>query len=221
MEGSAKVEFWKGQMLELQTLEGVMYKTQIIHQDNNRLYIQKPINRMNRYMAVMNNMSVTVYFHNEERVLYSFDTQIYLRHNRLSFHTPSVDRIKKAQRRRFFRVPVEVELNLNLKTIEHSDEDEFVKMTTKDISGGGLSFLCDFAVETEKLIAGIMHLETNNTQNTIEFHGKIVNCAKLQDNTYKISLEFVQMKESIRSDIIKYCLFKQVEARNKLKNYSL
>ncbi|MFD3258569.1 flagellar brake protein [Paenibacillus lentus] len=221
MEGSAKVEFWKGQMLELQTIEGVMYKTQIIRQDNNRFYIKKPINRMNRYMSVTNNMSVTVYFHNDERVLYSFDTQIYLRHNQLSFHAPSVDRIKKAQRRRFFRVPVEVELNLNLKSIEHADEDEFVKMTTKDISGGGLSFLCDFALETEKLIAGIMYLETNNYQNTIEFHGKIVNCTRLPENNYKISLEFVHMKESIRSDIIKYCLFKQVEARNKLKNYSL
>ncbi|MNJ40805.1 flagellar brake protein [Paenibacillus bouchesdurhonensis] len=221
MEGSAMVEFWKGQLLELQTFEGVMYKTQIIHQDHNRIYIQKPINRMNRYLSVTSQMSVTVYFHNEERVLYSFDTQIYLQRNQLSFQTPSVDRIKKAQRRRFFRVPVEVELNLNLKSIERSEEDEFIKVTTKDISGGGLSFLCDFAVETEMLIAGIMHLETNNSQNIIEFHGKIVNCAKLPDNNYKISLEFVHMKESIRSDIIKYCLFKQVEARNKLKNYSL
>lgn len=221
MEGSAIVEFWKGQLLELQTFEGVMYKTQITRQDHSRIYIQKPINRMNRYLSVTNHMSVTVYFHNEERALYSFDTQLNLQHNQLSFQAPSVDRIKKAQRRRFFRVPVEVELNLNLKSIEHSEIDEFIKVTTKDISGGGLSFLCDFAVETEKLIAGIMHLETNNSQNMIEFHGKVVNCAKLPGNLYKVSLEFVHMKESIRSDIIKYCLFKQVEARNKLKNYSL
>ncbi|WP_196427107.1 flagellar brake protein [Paenibacillus woosongensis] len=221
MEGSAIIEFWKGQLLELQTPEGVMYKTQIIQLANNRLYIQKPVNRMNRYLSFTGSMSVTIFFHSEERVLYSFDTEISLQLNQLSFPVPPASRIKKAQRRRFFRVPVEVELNLNLKPAGQPNEDEFIKVTTKDISGGGLSFLCSFEVESEKLVAGVMHLETNNSQNTIEFHGKIVNCAVLPDNNYKISLEFVQMKESIRSDIIKYCLFKQVEARNKLKNYSL
>jgi len=221
MEGSANIEFWKGQLLELQTSEGVMYKTQIIHQANNRIYIQKPINRMNRYLNLTGNMPITIFFHSEERVLYSFDTELSLQQNQLSFPAPPASRIQKAQRRRFFRVPVEVELNLNLKPAGHPNEDEFIKVTTKDISGGGLSFLCGFDVVVEKIVAGIMHLETNNSQNTIEFYGKIVNCALLPDDNYKISLEFVQMKESTRSDIIKYCLFKQVEARNKLKNYSL
>ncbi|WP_055107523.1 flagellar brake protein [Paenibacillus ihumii] len=221
MDESAKIEFWKGQLLELQTEEGVMYKTQIIYQVDNRLYIQKPINRMDRYLTVTGNKSVTVYFHSDERVLYSFDTIISLQHNQLSFPAPLAERIKKAQRRRFFRVPVEVELNLNLMPDENPNEDELIKVTTKDISGGGISFLCDFEVGIEALIAGTMRLETNNSQNTIEFHGRVVNCIKLPDSNFKISLEFVQLKESTRSDIIKYCLFKQVEARNKLKNYCL
>ncbi|WP_019636164.1 flagellar brake protein [Paenibacillus fonticola] len=221
MKESTQLEFWKGQLLELQTLDGVMYKTQIVKNEDKHLYIQKPVNRMNRYMTVTNNMPVTFYFHSEERVLYAFESRLHFRHNQLWFTAPHAKNVRKAQRRRFFRVPVEVELNLNIKAIENSEEDKYIMVTTKDISGGGLSFSCSFKVEMEKIIPGILHLETNNNQNTIEFNGKVVNCIRQENDLFKVSLEFIQMKESIRSDIIKYCLFKQVEARNKLKNYSL
>lgn len=219
MKEIGNINFWKGQLLEIQTKEGTIYKTQVSFQEHNFVYIQKPVHRLNRPMSITPLMEVVIFFYRDDRVLYSFDTQLRLKNNRLFFLAPSADSIRKGQRRRYFRVPVELELNLDL---QESKENTVVpkKVITRDISGGGLSFISPFKLKVDEQVQGVLRLETNTYQNAISFKGRIVHCQKEQ-NSYRISLEFIEMKESTRTDIIKYCLYKQLEARNKLKNYLL
>ena len=213
------VELWEGQLLELHTLEKEIFQTLIFKMDNQYLYIQRPMNRNRMYMTVSNNMPVSVYFHNQEHGLFTFDTAIQLQQNRLTIKIPSANSVKKAQRRRFFRVPAETEIELVLDSAEDDSEHEPIKLTTRDISGGGVSFLSPDPMEYGMLIHGRLHLPSNSSEAAVPFHGKILNCMKQSDQLFKISLEFLNMNESVRADIIKYCMVKQIEIRNKLKNY--
>lgn len=73
-------------------------------------------------------------------------------------------------------------------------------------------------MEDDQRVKGSFSFQKRTARKTVHFEGKIVNCFKYRD-MHKISIEFVDMKESVRSEIIKYCLFKQIELRNKLRNY--
>jgi len=68
-------------------------------------------------------------------------------------------------------------------------------------------------------VKGTLHLKTSRYRNTIGFHGQIVNCMKQEDRWYRVSVEFLNMKESVRSEVIRFCLTKQIELRNKLRNF--
>ncbi|MGE7225472.1 flagellar brake protein [Paenibacillus sp. PDC88] len=219
MEFPDGVELWEGQLLELHTLEREIFQTLILKIDNQFLYIQRPINQQKMYMQVTNGMPVTVFFHNNSLGLFTFDATIRLYQNQVAIRIPPAGSIQKAQRRRFFRVPVETELELVLDPAEKANQHETIKLTTRDISGGGVSFHFPNPMENGILVRGTLHLKTNNFEKAVSFHGKIVNCMKQSDHLYRISLEFLNMNESVRSDIIRYCMLKQIEIRNKLKDY--
>lgn len=217
MEASDRIEFWKGQLLEVQTDEGDMFQTEIVQIANGLLYLQKPINRKKDDMHAKDGMPVKIYFYHETKGLCVFHTQLLVRDNRIAVSVPALKSIKKAQRRRFFRVPVETEFTMV------PDDPQHVPVTWKtyDLSGGGLSFLFPDPMEVDQTLKGTLVLKTRGQEKTVSFHGRIVNCIKHQERFYKISIEFLHLKESVRSEIIKYCLFKQIELRNKLKNYPI
>ncbi|RRJ66980.1 PilZ domain-containing protein [Paenibacillus oralis] len=129
---------------------------------------------------------------------------------------------KKAQNRHFYRVALEIELKLRTKPVDHAaGEDKQLVLTTLDISGGGLSFLCPDPLEPEEEVQGSIYLKTSIYQKHIPFTGKIISCVKHSDQKYRIALRFVEIKDSFRSDIIRFCLYKQTEMRNKFKNYPI
>ncbi|MGZ7443492.1 flagellar brake protein [Paenibacillus sp. TH7-28] len=129
---------------------------------------------------------------------------------------------KKNQHRHFFRVPLEIELKLRAKPVDHAaGEDEQLVFTTLDISGGGLSFLCPAPLEQGEEVQGSIYLSKSVYQKHIPFTGKIISCAKHSEQKYRVALRFVEIKDSFRSDIIRFCLYKQTEMRNKFKNYPI
>ncbi|NEU30623.1 hypothetical protein GN156_07490 [bacterium LRH843] len=213
------IEFWSGQLFELQTADRESFFTQIIKVETN-FYIQQPVNKDNIQMPLTNNdIPITVYFHDDLRGLCTFESNIRLQRNRLAIiNKPYQSSIKKAQRRRFFRVQVAVDLCLIHPSKEKSNEIKNTIFLTHDISGGGFSFLCPYkVVEKGALVEGILQMKTKDFQKKVKFHGKIVNVIKQEGHFFRFSLEFIQMKESVRSYIIKFCMLKQIELRNKLK----
>ncbi|PWA09778.1 hypothetical protein DCC39_12510 [Pueribacillus theae] len=224
IKNSNNIEFWKGQLFELQTADREIFFTQLIKNGDASLLIQRPVNRKNMFMPITSNLPITVYYYDDEQQgLYTFESNIELYQNRqVVMGKPSVDSIKKAERRRYFRVQVGVEMRLCLQSPDNSSEIEYTTLLTHDISGGGLSFLYpDKLVEKGDLVVGTLHLKTKNDQKKIGFNGKVVNMIKLQNKFFRISLEFIQMKEPVRADMIKFCMTKQIELRKKLKHYSI
>lgn len=213
------IKFWRGQSLELLTLEGEMYFSQLID-DEGVLRIQRPVNKKYNVMSITHDMPITVYFYDDEQGLCTFDSTLFLQQNKITaIKQPTI--IKKAQRRRFFRVEATAELRLRAFAVEddtnEADELEYGTFLTHDISGGGLSFHSSRQiVAAGDLVVGTLQLKTSTYEKEVAFSGRIVNIVKMQQRIFRISLEFIEMKESVRSDIVKYCMIKQIELRRKL-----
>lgn len=210
------IEFWKGQLFELLTPNMKVFFTQLLEYES-ILLIQRPVSRKNIPMTIENGMSLTIYFHDDVKGLCTFDSKIYqLENKQIYMKKPLMNSIKKAQRRNFFRVQVAVEVELRFASENISNEVEHLTTFTHDISGGGISFLSTYKVtEEDRFTKGILHLKTNNGSEKIHFNGKIVNVMK-QNQIYRISLQFVEMSEETRKKIIQFCMFKQIELRNKV-----
>lgn len=219
MNEQTYTEFWTGQMLELLTSDKKIYFTQLIRHETD-LLIQRPANKQNVPMLIENDMDVTVYFHDDQKGLCSFGSRINRHDNgKIIMTKPARDSIKVVQRRQFFRVKAAVEMTLVLPPAEDSnEEEEKLNVTTHDISGGGAAFLSESKIlEEGDAVKGVLYLKTDSEQDKVEFKGKIVNVMKQHNQFYKTALQFIDMREGPRSKIVKFCIVKQIEFRNKVK----
>ena len=218
MDRKIQTEFWKGQSLELQTPSKETYFTQLLNHEQ-MLTVQKPVNSKNVPMIIENGASVAVYFQDEVEGLCVFISKIYqLQNGRIIIDKPSEEAIKKAQRRRFFRVKVSVDLQLFIQSADDLEQVTEISALTHDISGGGLSFLTrEKLVNKDDVVQGIVHLKLGSKQLKVRFKGEIVRVTRQDNQFYKNSLQFIDMNESSRAEIIQYCMIKQVEFHRKVK----
>ncbi|MFD1414976.1 flagellar brake protein [Oceanobacillus jeddahense] len=212
--------FWDGQLLEIITSEEKTYFTQLIGNKSDML-IQRPVNKQNVPMLVENGMAVTICFYDDEKGLSKFNTQLHLHSNgKITIDKPSSDAIKVVQRREFFRVKAMEEMHLTLPAAEDTDEnlEETVKVTTHDISGGGVAFFSHSKiVEMDDEVTGLLYLKMKKDTQKIAFKGRVVNVVKQPNQMIKNAIQFIDMREGIRSRIVQFCITKQIEIRNKLK----
>lgn len=216
--------FWKGQSLEIVTANRKNYFTEVIQHDL-VIMIKQPLNQKNGPLTIENGMRVAVYFYDDQKELYTFNTNIYqLKNNACLIDKPASGSIKKAQRRRFFRVQVAVQMDLRIQSKTKPEASDEWNLPTYDISGGGLSFLTHQKIVTEgEKVEGTLYLAENDnvTENDdvtrMEFKGNIVNVLKLGERVYKTAIEFVDMKDSERTEIIRFCMSKQIELRKALR----
>ncbi|GIO23517.1 flagellar brake protein [Oceanobacillus sp. J11TS1] len=220
MSGKEFTEFWNGQLFEIITPAEKIYFTQIIRNES-ELLIQKPVNKQNVPMLIESDMMVTVYFHNDEKGLCKFESEIrYHSNGKISLEKPYMDAIEVVQRRKFFRVKVMEKMDLILPPAKDTEETEgeSITVTTHDISGGGVSFIAHSKkVEVGDEVTGVLYLKTKLDTQKIEFKGKVVNVIKQANKMYKNAIQFIDMREGKRSKILKYCISKQIEIRNKIK----
>ncbi len=215
MSDNELADFWVDQSLEIFIPTKGAFFTQIVNNDDD-LHIQRPVNNKNVPLIVEDGMSVTVYFHNGMEGLYSFESKLHqLNKHKFSIKRPTDDKVEKAQRRRFFRVQVALNMNLLIASLEEKNKVEKSTVMTYDISGGGVAFLTHTKiVEKDNIIKGIIHLAEDKQ---IEFTGKIVHVIQQPNKIYRNSIEFMDMSEAVRSEIVQFCMFKQIELRNKIK----
>ena len=90
----------------------------------------------------------------------------------------------------------------------------------EEIGGGGCSIHCSsLFVQEQEAVDGFFQLKTPSGNRKISFRGTVIYILQLNQTTYRAGIEFGEMKSLSKSDIIKFCKFKQLASRNKLKNY--
>ncbi len=214
------VEFWNGQLLEVlisENDEDETYVTQVMNAER-YFQIQMPKTKTGVPIKLDSGKSVTIHFYDDVHGMCTFDSRIIqLEDGNTIIKKPEPEAIKRIQRRRFFRVNAAVPLQIKLRAEEEESEDKEWDLYTHDISGGGVSFLNEQEILAENdFLHGTMELKRANEEHIVDFTAKVVNIMKQINNFYKISLEFQEVTEKERSEIIRYCMFKQIENRKKI-----
>ena len=153
-----------------------------------------------------------------------------------------VSGIKKSQRRNFYRVPFFEELkmfrlnkplpedvvekltkeyeaqkekyknNKDIIVADPPDLYQFMKIESRDISGGGVRGFSKEPLDLFELVKGELHLEDF----TVSFVGEIIRVSQSFDSVlpYEIGIKFTEMDENSRTRLIGYIFKKQ---RNLMK----
>ena len=123
---------------------------------------------------------------------------------------PEPEAITKVQRRKFLRVPAELEI-----AVKFSQGLHFVALT-EDVGGGGISFICEGAVSLAMnypVACWLLVTYKNGTIEHVPFQGEIVRVKKLESGRQLAMLRFMDITERDRQKIIRYCFERQVDLR--------
>lgn len=128
-------------------------------------------------------------------------------------HRPDPSNVTKVQRRNYLRVPAELEIAVQ--TTQHT---RFVSLT-EDISGGGLSFICDNSVsimaDDEVHCWLLIHFKNEEIAH-IPFKGSVIRVKELKGTGKKLIMSsFADIQDNDRQKIIRYCFERQLELRKK------
>lgn len=212
------IYFWNGQTLEIIGADKKSYFTKIIQYEH-ALLTERPVNTLQLPLQIENGMTVTVYFYDESNQLYTFNARIYsLQDKKTLIEKPVRSAVEKAQRRGFFRIEVAVPMDLFIAHPNKPEQMIELNTHTYDIGGGGVSFLStENIVEEGDIVEGKLYLNRKERSSIVKFKGKVVRLLHMPNEINRIAIEFIEMKESTRTQIIQFCMFKQSELRNKIR----
>lgn len=122
---------------------------------------------------------------------------------------PEAEKITKVQRRSFLRVPAELEIAVKTGSFAFT-------ALTEDVSGGGVSFLCDVgsALQTHDSLSCWLLLPFRN--GAIEhacFKGEVVRVKQLENGKQLVMLQFIEIADAERQRVIRYCFERQFDVR--------
>lgn len=208
-----KTDLFKDQYLEIQDEEGKMILGRIhaLESRTNTFLFESKLQKKAVPLSHFLDKLIFVYYTGSDQTKYQFTTNVidFIEESsmyRLSI--PEDSAIMKVQNREYVRVNTELECHL-FSLIEPSNTKIIL---TKDISGGGLSYISKVPLELEeKEWSGMIYLFKGNDQVSIPFQAEVVYCEELDLNQYKVALKFSQIKEQHRSSIIKYAMKVEVK----------
>jgi c-di-GMP-binding flagellar brake protein YcgR len=125
---------------------------------------------------------------------------------------PELESITRIQRRNYLRVPAELEIAVKLQ------ERLQILGVTDDVSGGGLSFICDgqLPFKSKEIISCWLLL--NYKTGTVEhmpFLAEIVRIKPLETGKQLLMCSFTNIAEHERQKVIRYCFERQFDLRKK------
>jgi c-di-GMP-binding flagellar brake protein YcgR len=122
--------------------------------------------------------------------------------------------IKKNQQRSYVRFDVSLPIVIDYFLDDDQTEAASLKLTTKDLSGGGLRLISNKQISVGKKIQ--LKLEFPECE-VFQVNGEVVriNQPQVERQLFWISIKFLGIHESIRDKISKFIFKKQLEQRQK------
>ncbi|MCT4585461.1 MAG: flagellar brake protein [Peptostreptococcaceae bacterium] len=211
-----KNEFQIGQRLELEVIDND-YKnekvliSQLLEMDKNKnIYIiANPIYQGN-LVAIPLNLKLYVFYSAGESGVFYFEAKIIKRKKDPIPHLviKQTRETRKIQRREYYRLEKSIEIDI-------FDENNEYLMSgyTKDISGGGLRFICEESFSLGKVLWCQFKIENKE----FYFRGNVIR-SEISDEElekYDTSIEFLEMKDEDRNYIVRYIFKEQRILRQK------
>lgn len=197
--------------------ESKEYKSRIADVDDNSFLIEVPMQQgSSRLKRLFFGEELSISYITEDGVRHYFNTYVtgfeedVVRLVRI--RKPLPDDITKIQRRSFLRVHANLEM-----AIQSEDLTRAVGLT-EDIGGGGLSIYGEpgFVIaEGQKLKCWLLIPYRNAVIEHANFEAEVVRIKTLETGRQLCMLKFVQITDSERQKIIKFCFERQLDYRTK------
>ncbi len=207
-----------GTVLQLEPLDNTKnerYKCKVVEFDENGLYIDYPIHmKTDKTIFLMDGTQLKASFVFNDQTVYMFDTEVL---GRKKSKIPMVhidfkgeDQLIKIQRRKFVRVDTSIDISLMMK------KKPFPTIT-EDISAGGCAVILNREIELAKdnqfPVLLVFPMQTGE-YHYLEIDSRVVRLWE-KDKKRIASIQFIDLAESDRQIIMRYCFEKQLEMRRK------
>ncbi len=184
------------------TGEKVEYVSQLMDTETNgELAIAVPI-KNSQLVTLLNGTKITILYNNNESGMLEFEAEVV---RKITGKVPlmyikKISEIIKGQRRNYFRLDLLVPIQ-----IIKSDDDAIHSGFTKDISGGGLRMITDSDFNEGEII----HVSFELEDRTYNLKSQVRTKFSSIDNKNEVGIEFLDIIEIDRNDLIKYLFLQQ------------
>lgn len=177
------------------------YISQVLEINNeNTLTVAVPIHD-SHFVPILEGSALTALYNMDDRGIYEFKTRV-IKIEKSKIPLMIIEKLSpivKNQRRNYFRLNHTVPVKL-----KKSDSDIHDTAHSKDISGGGIRFISAVNIRKNDVIS--IEFVLNNKKYRLT--GKVVRTFPKTDNKQEIAVEYLDIEEIERNDIIRY-LFQQ------------
>lgn len=197
---------------------GERYKCKLVDRKGDILYIDYPINEQTgRTTFLLDGAQLRASFVGTDTSVYFFETEVLgrSRENIPMIHLgyPGNDHLIRIQRRQFVRVETPVDAAV------HSNEGRVARFTTitSDISAGGAAILLPPNVQLNPdamLTAWFVIPMQTGDYHYLKTRCRVIRTVPGNGDREKASLEFVDMPDSDRQILIKFCFERQLAMRD-------
>lgn len=198
-------------------------KSRIAGIADNVLLIEMPIEEGSGKMRYFpKGTKLTAFFVDEKGIRYNFSSTVIGKAKEnipvLLVEKPAENSIVKIQRRDYLRVPLKLNLILVLQ-----NPVEIVNVETLDLSGGGLLFSTSkvLPLENEQTVNGVIQLpHWKNGTIDIRFFGSVKRVVPPNEQrpVQLIGIQFEDIEERNREQIIRLCFQRELELKRKLNS---
>ena len=195
------------------------YRCKLMDIRDGVLFIDYPVNiHTNRIDYLINGTHLKGTFVGKDQNTYLFMTEIKgrVRENipLLLLDYPGDEHLQKIQRREYVRVSLSKNVDV------HPINNEFEPFTalTRDISAGGAAIIVpqNIKVNIETfLMLGFSFEMRNRDVHELSIHVKVKRIVDVSNNRKKVSVEFMELGETERQIIMRYCFERQLDGRNR------
>jgi c-di-GMP-binding flagellar brake protein YcgR len=205
--------------LELQKEEGENLQTftsKVVDRDENKIFIDYPINNTTgRTSIFFEGTPFTVTYKENDDVIYSFQTEVIDRKKLarlpvLVLHLPSSEYFMKIQRRNYLRIKTPLDVSVHSKGLKFPA----FSTSTLDISGGGMAILIPKHMELQEdiLVDAWVVLPFKSLEYSyVHVTARVIRQINRNDGVQFASLEFMEIENSDRDKVIRFCFQKQLE----------
>ncbi len=184
------------------TGEKVEYVSQLMDvEPNGDFAVAVPI-KNSQLVTLLNGTKITVIYNNNESGMLEFEAEVLRKINGKVpvMYIRKMSEIIKGQRRNYFRL----DLIVGVKIIKANDETLYSGFS-KDISGGGLRLITDAELNE----GDIIHVNFEIDDRNYNLKSQVKTKFKSTENKNEVGVEFLDIIEIDRNDLIKYLFLQQ------------
>ncbi|RFU65558.1 flagellar brake protein [Peribacillus glennii] len=201
------------------SLQPEQYKSMVVEMNEDSIFIDYPVNTSTGKIAfLLDGSQLKVTFADSDNAVFIFDTEVLGRVKAqiamIQLARPPKDSLVKIQRRQFVRIETPVDAAVH----PASNEFRAFRAVTDDISAGGAALRIPKVInlaETPIIYVWLaLPLKTGEIR-YLKLKSKVIRISASSDRFNKLSVQFMDLSEGDRQNLIRFIFEKQVEMKNK------